>query len=356
MRPRLAYGDHLVALVAASEAAGVRLAHAEAGARDALAAGARRESALLSAQLDGSPLTEATAAAVDASPPPAAPLLRRGRPAAGWAAALKIKGMATQEVAAVEYANLLACFDAEAALADEIFSDPLETLAALHGHICHGLVDPDVVGRPRLTAQAVHDGAQGSVLYRAPDPGVIPALLDGLASWLRGPSAALATLVVAGVLHERILEWQPYEAANGRLARAAARVALRARGMDPDGCAVSELWFVADPTAYYGEVAATMHRRGELGPWLERWGEALVDGLERAVETLAPGSCGAPSARALDTAATLAAGATITIAEYAALVDVAHDHALRDLHALVRAGRLRRDPGSRGLRFRHATA
>ncbi|MGH8901279.1 MAG: Fic family protein [Egibacteraceae bacterium] len=355
MRVRIAYTDHLVDLVARVEAAAARLLGADPALLASVVAVSRRDAARLSARLDGSPLTDETADAVDAGAVPN-PLARRESPStdqAGWAQVLRLAGMPTQDVAAVEYQNLLACFDAEPAIASGFFERPLESLRWLHGLICSGLVDPNIIGQPRQAAQAVHDGAQGRVIYRAVEPAVVPGLLDELASWLGGGhSAMLPTLVVAGIVQERLLEWQPFEAANGRLARAASRVVLRARGLDPHGSCVPERELSADPLGYYGEVAATIRRRGDLGPWLERYGEAVLAAVERVAGAVDPRPRPEPHARALAVAGGLEPGETVTIAEYAARVRTSHDTARADLRTLAQAGVLAVDPLTHGLRYR----
>ncbi|CAN5737197.1 hypothetical protein BH24ACT14_BH24ACT14_22320 [soil metagenome] len=373
MDVRFHYSDHLVGLVEDAAAAAARIDAAPPEGLAAEAQRAKRDAGRLSARLDASPLDDATADAVDAGTwvwpagkrrfdEPAGE--RRSDDSAGnvaapqaggWATALKLDGMAPQQVAAVEYANLLACYDAEAELADQLFEAPLTVLTTLHGLICRGLVAPQVVGRPRRTIQAVHDGAQGRVLYNTPDPRVVPRLVDGLVEWLGATgsagSAGLPTLVVAGVVHERLLEWQPFEAGNGRLARAAARLVLRARGLDPTAVAVPERTLAADPSGYHNEVAATIHRRGDLGPWLEWHTEAVVAGLAAVARRLV-GHSPAPPARAVQIAGRMAFGATITLGEYAAATGLSRDTAAVDLRALVSAGTLRRDPHTRGLTFR----
>jgi hypothetical protein len=368
---RLAYGDHLVAVLLAAEAAATRLADADPDRRARVVARARRESARLSARLDGSPLEPATADAIDRGRIPAAEEALTGvgdgsgvaGPASGgWARVLKLDGMTSQEVAAVEYANLLACFDVEPVLARTVFERPLQALAVLHGTLVRGLVAPEVVARPRRTAQAVHDGAQGRVLYNAPDPDAVPSLLARLEAWLRGGdvgspagargSAGLPAIVVAGVVHERLLEWQPFEAANGRLARAAARLVLRARGVDPHGAAVPERLLAADPLGYYGEVAATLHRRGDLSLWLERYAEAVAVGLAEAAAAVAAHPPPPPAPRALEVCAGLPVGGTLTLAEYRQLTGVGAETAALDLRSLTGAGLLRLEPRTRGLRYR----
>ncbi len=373
----IAWTDHLVTLVGASEAAAARLALAPAEPRSVLARRSRRESSRLSARLDASPLTEETAAAVsareDAGLPAVDALPGAGGPAAppavgepvdgvqggaaldptgGWARALRLEGMETQDVAAIEYANLLGCFDAEPAVAAGFLDRPLEGLARLHAEIGRGLVNPEVLGRLRRSDQAIHDGAQGMVVYRAVDPDELPGRLADLETWITRTSAGLPALVVAGAVHERLLELQPFEAGNGRLARSASRVVLRARGLDPQGVAVPERFLAADPSGYHAEVAATQRRGGELSLWLERFGEALVAALEDAADRLAPLPPTPLPPRALGVADQLEAGEAVSVRHYAEQTSTSLATARQDLRQLARAGLLVLDPRSRGLRYR----
>jgi len=366
---RIAWTDHLVALVGRTEAAAARLAAAPAAARAALAADARRAAARLSVRMDASPLEEATADAVDARlaaglPPVAAAPAQvpatgpaaagavgavGADPSGGWGRALRLEGMATQDVAAVEYADLLTALAHEDEAAALLEDRPLEALALLHRHVVHGLVAEDVAARPRRTDQAVHDGAEGRVLYRAADPAAVPALLDGLARWLTGRAGLLPGAVVAGVVHERVLEWQPYEAGNGRVARAASRAVLRARGLDPDGVAVPERVWATDLAGYHREVAATT-RRGDLSGWLERALEGTAAALEEAADAAAGQAPPAPPPHAAAALAGLAP--TFTLREYADLAGTTLAAAAADLAALARAGLATPEPGSSGLRHR----
>lgn len=364
----LTYTDRLVWLVGDVAAAATRLAMAPASARADLVPRARRDVARLSARLDASPLEDATADEVDRAErgpaaatasagdvddaDPTAAVARVEQPAGGWATALRLDGMPTQEVAAVEYANLLAAYDAEAELAGGLFEAPFETLVSLHGILCRGLVDPEVVGRPRRTVQAIHDGAQGWIIFEPADPDDLEGLLDGLCSWLGRGSATQPAVVVAGTVQERLLQWQPFEAANGRLARAASRLVLRARGLDPDGVAVPERLHVTDLTGYHAEVAATIRRRGDLGPWLERYAEALASELTAVADAVAPSEDTEPPVRGLRLLEGLRVGQAVTIVEYARTMGVSSETARAELDALARTGRLRVEPATRGLRYR----
>ncbi len=362
-RPLLRWTDSLVDVVAAVEAAAGRVAAADPAERASLAHRSRRRAALLSARLDASPLDAETAAAVDARedaglprlPPgaggPVAPDGAAAEPAGGWASALKLDGLRTCDLAAVEYADLLACADAEPAIAATFFDQPLDALDRLAVEVGRGLVGEDALGRLRRSEQSVSDGAQGRVLYHAVGPGRLPALLEGLGQWLRTTAAGVPTVAVAAIVHERLLEWHPYEAANGRVARAASRVVLRARGLDPEGVAVPEETFAADALGYHAEVAATQRRRGDLSLWVERYGEALATAFEEAAAAVArDGVLG--EAPGVEVVADLAPGGELTLPDYARRRGVSPATARIELRRLAAAGLLVREPGTRGLRYR----
>jgi hypothetical protein len=268
----------------------------------------------------------------------------------GWARALKLDSMPTQEIAAVEYRRVRAALGEEAGLARTFFADPLSTLVRVHAHVAGGLVSEDRLGALRRTSRAVTDGAQGMVIFHAPEPQRLPVLLDGLDGWLRSARDRHTPLVIAGVVHLRLLAWHPFEAGNGRVARVASRVALRAAGGDPWGLAVPELIYVRDPLRYVTEVAATIRRRSDLTPWIERAGEAVVASLEACARKLGVESPSV-SARGAHECERLEVGEQITAPQYATATECDRPTAMVEMNRLCWLGLLERDPGTHGLRY-----
>lgn len=350
-RGRVAFSDHLADLVGRVEAHAARLRAADGEARRRGADAARVETARRSLRLDASPLTDETADAVERGEAALQPLAPSAEPpAVGWAAALGLEGVATQEVAAVEYAGCLAAVDAEPELAERLFTEPHATLVALHERLTAGLVEPARADRGRTIDQAVHDGAQGQLLFALPAPEVARARLVALCDWLGGASASVPTPVLAGIVHESLMAWQPFEAAGGRLARAAARLVTRARGLDPDGAVVLDRRASADPVGYHRQVAASIRRRGDLGGWLEWWLEGVAVTAAAVADRALDASPPVPERLAAWAAGS--APETVTVFEYAAAVGCAPDEAVRELRAGERAAVVRAEPGTRGLRFR----
>jgi hypothetical protein len=140
---------------------------------------------------------------------------------------------------------------------------PLQALARMHTLAASGLAGDDELGRPRT------------------DAGVSERLAT-LVSVLS--STAAPAVVVAGVVHGELLALAPFPVANGVVARAAARVVLVARGLDPRAVSAPDVGCARDPAAY--RECAAGFARGDVGPWLLLWCDAVAYG---AVEGIAIG-------------------------------------------------------------------
>lgn len=346
---RFSRSPYLVELIAQAERLAARLA--AASAPDTLRERSMDRAALATLRLDGSTIERApdlTQAGLEGAGPIAPAEQRAGT----WLDALRLPGSpfengAEERVRTLEYVGARAALAADD-LAGQLLAAPLETLAALHGRLVGRLVDDEHAGTLRHTDQAVHDASVGRVLFFPTEPAGIPSALALLASWLTSAAAREHPLVAAGVVHHELLRIHPFEAANGRLARAAARLVLRAGGLDPAGLAAPEPALAADPIGYYEEVARTLRRR-DLTIWLERWGEAVTDGLRGSARELGLLARDAPAR-----ARTFLAGRddpAFTVADYRAEAGVGPRQAAADLAALLDEGLVTRVPGARGLRF-----
>jgi Fic family protein len=249
----------------------------------------------------------------------------------------------------LEAAGALRAYGADdlvTALADS----PLDALRELHRRLTAGLLEPAAAGRPRTTDQAVHDASIGRLLYHTVDPDRIVEELDRLTAWMAGPATDLLPLHAAGLLHLEVLRIHPFEAANGRLARAAARLWLRRGGLDPHGLAVAEAALYEDRLGYHEEVASTLRRR-DAGIWLERWGDAVAAGLRQHLREAGWLTHELPD-RARAFLSDRAPGEAFTVADYRQHVGGDPATAGGDLSLLLDAGEVVRVPGSRGLRCR----
>ncbi len=118
-------------------------------------------------------------------------------------------------------------------------SSPRQALARLHVLAAADLgIDPDHLGRPRT---AVTDPVDDPLeLGPPPQPMEVSARLDGLTRLLLAPTAAPA-VVVAAVVHGELLALRAFGSADGLVARAAARLVLVDRGLDPKAVSAPEV-------------------------------------------------------------------------------------------------------------------
>ncbi len=345
---------HLVALIAEVERLATLVAAAPAEDRAPLRAARQLPAARASLALDGARMATITdAATAEATVREAAVDVAGGAVAtsaasrATWLDTLRVlDDPEDRVVGALELLGVLAADDSDDVTAT-VLTDPAAALATLHRRLTRGLVTPERAGALRQVEQAVHDGATGRILYLTVPPAALAREVGLLTVWLASTGAREHGLVASGVLHLELLRLHPFDAANGRLARAAARAVLRARGLDPDHLAVPELALAADPLDYHEEVARTLRRR-DLTVWLERWSEAVADGLRDTARALGALPT-TPPPRGLRF---LADHERFTIADYRAEVGAGPEEARAELTALLDVGRVHRVPGSRGLRFR----
>ncbi len=116
---------------------------------------------------------------------------------------------------------------------------PRQALARLHVLAAADLgIDPDHLGRPRT---GLLDPADDPLeLGPAPQPVEASARLDGLARLLLAPTKAPA-VVVSAVVHGELVALRPFGTADGLVARAAARLVLVDRGLDPKAVSAPEV-------------------------------------------------------------------------------------------------------------------
>ncbi|NUU22788.1 MAG: oxidoreductase [Streptomycetaceae bacterium] len=158
---------------------------------------------------------------------------------------------------------------------------PIQVLARLHMVAAADVVAAEALGRPRLA---------GDEVVVRPDPGPLPApdevtgRLDGLARLLVAPSDAPA-VVVAALVHGEILALQPFVWGNGLVARAAQRLVLITRGLDPKSAVVPEVGHLdmgedAYAKALRGYASGTSE--GVAG-WITHCAEAVTLGARESV-------------------------------------------------------------------------
>jgi Fic family protein len=168
---------------------------------------------------------------------------------------------------------------------------PRQALARLHVLAASDLdVPEDRLGRPRTApGEPVEDPLE---LGPAPDPLEMSARLDGLCRLLLEPTSAPA-VVVAAVVEGELLALRPFGTVDGLVARAAARLVLVDRGLDPKAVSAPEVGHAeldaaglrASHTHAYADAATGYVRGGEEGVarWLVHCSRAVALGAREGV-------------------------------------------------------------------------
>lgn len=143
---------------------------------------------------------------------------------------------------------------------------PMQALARMHTLVAAGKVDDEVLGRPARGADRLVELAHRVVV----------------------PTSAPA-LVVAAVVHAEIAASRAFVSDNGVIARAAERLVLVERGVDPASVTVPEAGHQALATAYHRALDAyAAGADGALRGWLLHCARAYAKGAE--LSPLAAGS------------------------------------------------------------------
>jgi hypothetical protein len=135
---------------------------------------------------------------------------------------------------------------------------PLQALARMHALAARGVVGDEHLGRPVRGADRLGD----------------------LASRVTNPTSAPA-LLVAAVVHAEIVATEAFTVGNGVVARAAERLVLVDRSVDPASVTVPEAGHLAAGPAYAALVRA--YRDGErsaVRQWLLHCADAYAKGAE----------------------------------------------------------------------------
>ncbi len=341
--------DYLASLLDETDRLAARLAATSASDENRAAARVRCLQATLS--LDGSELNdeELAAALSDPRPPASArwPNAHEQPASPSWLTAMD-RVPRDAALKALEAAGAAAAFDADD-LASAVRSDTREALRQLHRVLTGGLVAPDRQGQLRTSEQAVHDASTGRVLYFTLDPSSIADALDDLEATVS--SSAAHPVVLAGIVHVELLRIHPFDAANGRLARAASRLIMHDARLDPLRLAEVEPVLADDPLGYHSQVASTLRRR-DMSLWLEYWTESVTEGLRRALRRVTTDGSAASTAPAERAHAFLGTCSdSFTLAEYRDAVGVSTVEARTDIAALIDAWLVERVRGTNGLRF-----
>ena len=209
-------------------------------------------------------------------------------------------------------------------------------------------------------------GPGGRLIYRAPDPVMVPPLMDEVADWLAGDDD-VHPIIRGAMAHFHIAAVHPFRDGNGRTARVVQSLVLASAGRVAPAFASIERYLGDHTNDYYRALGDSQDGQydptSDVTPWLRfaiaaHRDEALAlrERLETAYQRrefvehlLRERSLPARMAMILDACLL---GTPVHRDDYMAEEDVARATAIQDLRVLVGAGLVNREGGSRNIRYR----
>ena len=165
---------------------------------------------------------------------------------------------------------------------------PRQVLARMHVLAAKGRLDDDLLGRPRdagVTGRSDDPGDPDDRLDLGPlpAPAVVASRLDDLSRLLLAPSRTSA-IVLSAVVHAELLALRPFPEASGLIARAAGRLVLVSRGLDPKSVSVPEVGHLELEADYGACARAYVGGTPEgVARWVAHCARAVELGAQEAV-------------------------------------------------------------------------
>lgn len=161
---------------------------------------------------------------------------------------------------------------------------PMQALARMHSLVAADVVsDPDRLGRPR-------DGVEVDDPLRIkslPDVSSMKIRLAGLTEIATSDANAPA-IIEAAIIHGELVALRPFEWGSGLVARAAMRVVLGSRGVDPDLLVMTDaaMYSIGRP-AYVDAVRSYLSGTPEgVARWIRFCAESVAVGARLSIDRL----------------------------------------------------------------------
>lgn len=140
----------------------------------------------------------------------------------------------------------------------------------------------------RLHSLAAIDVVPAAELGRPVGDASVVARLDALAALVSAPVGAGGTaapaVIVAAIVHGELASMRPFGSADGLVARAAGRLTLISRGLDPKAVSVPEVGHLARRPEYQGSLGAYATGTPDgVRSWLRHYGTAVALGAEEGL-------------------------------------------------------------------------
>jgi Fic family protein len=157
----------------------------------------------------------------------------------------------------------------------------------------HAIVEKGLRAKPtpyRTGQNVIRDSGSGRIVYLPPEARDVPALMRGLADWVRrAEKEGIPVPLIAGLVHYQLVTIHPYYDGNGRTARLLATFLLHRGGYGLNGFLSLEEHHARDLEGYYRSLAVHPHHnyyhgraQADLTRWLAYFSRTLATVFENA--------------------------------------------------------------------------
>lgn len=160
---------------------------------------------------------------------------------------------------------------------------PTQALARMHSLVALDVVPAQVLGRPR-TNDDVDDPLR---IKAVPNVDAMKVRLGAIVDFVTGPPTVPAILE-ASIVHGELLVLRPFGWGSGPIARAAARLVISERGLDPDLLVMTDAAIYSiGRTAYVDAIRAYLSGTPEgVARWIRFCAEATAVGARLSLDRL----------------------------------------------------------------------
>lgn len=160
----------------------------------------------------------------------------------------------------------------------------LDDILELHRIITDRLLDKARNGKIRKNPVYI-ENQEHEILYTAIDADKVKDALEELVDWVKKSQFSVHPVIIAAIIHFRIVAIHPFSDGNGRTARALTTLFLALNQYDCNGALVLDSYYASDRKAYYAILQLVNGKnyafsvKSDLTPWLEYFADGFLTSL-----------------------------------------------------------------------------
>jgi Fic family protein len=167
----------------------------------------------------------------------------------------------------------------------------LKEILKIHKIVTKGLINSLICGKLRMEPVFVNDPRKRQTVYWPPDHKDVPALMEGLLSFVANNRGTIDPLILAGLFHKQFVVIHPFLDGNGRVVRLATKLLLADMGLNTFNLFSFENYYNKNVSRYFEKVGVygnyyDIKDKIDFTEWLTYFTEGIIDELSRVKKEL----------------------------------------------------------------------